>query len=170
MDIAKSNRAIQVTIIGDSNTNEKNLKIAFEIGTQIAKKKWILICGGKTGVMESACKGSNENGGMTIGIVPETDFNAANKYCKVVIPTGMGYARNSIVALSGDVIVMIGGKTGTLNECSFAWFSNKPIIALTSVEGWSKKVAGQFLDDRRDKPIFSAETAEEVIELIESLI
>ena len=170
MNNNKSNRTVQVTIIGDSSTNEKNLKIAYKIGIEIAKKKWTLICGGKTGIMEAACKGAIENGGMTVGIVPETDFNVANKYCKVVIPTGMGYARNSLVALSGDVIVMIGGKTGTLNECSFAWFSNKPIIALTSVEGWSSKVAGQFLDDRRENPILSAETAEDVINLIESII
>ena len=73
--------------------------IAYNVGKEIAHSGSVLICGGLGGVMESACKGAKENQGLTIGILPQGDFEAANKYCDVVIPTGIGFVEILLLQL-----------------------------------------------------------------------
>ncbi|HEC37134.1 MAG TPA: TIGR00725 family protein, partial [bacterium] len=91
--------------------------------------------------MEAICKGVKENGGLTIGIIPYKTKNQANKYIDIVIPCPFSQARNIVVVLAGDLVLAISGKAGTLSEISLAWIYNKPIVALSSVEGWSSKIA-----------------------------
>ncbi|MHA1688084.1 MAG: TIGR00725 family protein, partial [Promethearchaeota archaeon] len=79
-------------------------------------------------------------------------------------------ARNIVVVLTGDICVAIGGKAGTLTEIALAWIYGKPIIALTSVEGWSSKIAEQKIDDRRSDKIHGAETPEDVINKIHEIL
>ena len=83
-------------------------------------------------MMEAACRGAKSAGGLTVGILPGSDRNAANPYVDVAIPTGLGYARNSIVACSGGAVIAIGGSTGTLSEMCVATFSGIPVFSLGS--------------------------------------
>ena len=154
-------RKKQIVVIGDSETDEQGYNTAYQAGSLIAKKGFVLISGGRGGVMEAASKGAHDNGGLVVGILPDEEFTAANEYCDIVIPTGIGFARNSCNVLSGDLIVAIGGRTGTLCEIAYAWQYNKPIAAFTTIKGWSKNLAGENLDSRRDDNVIEIDNIDE---------
>ena len=109
-------------------------------------------------------------GGLTIGIIPYTEKSRANKYIDIIVPCPFSQARNIVVVLTGDICLAISGKAGTLSEICFAWIYNKPLIALSSVPGWSSNIANQKLDDRRNDMIYGVKTPLEVINKIKELI
>lgn len=152
-----------VSIIGASEIDKETEDKAIEIGRLLAENDYAVVCGGLSGVMEAVCKGAKQGGGLTIGIIPYKDKNPANKYCDIVIPVPFSQARNIVVVLSGDACIAIAGKAGTLSEISFAWIYGKPIVALTSVDGWSSKLANKRLDNRRDDMIYGVETPQEAV-------
>jgi len=159
-----------VSVIGASEIDKKTENITIELGKLIAKNKYAIACGGLSGVMEAICQGAKEEGGITIGIIPFKEKSLANKYVDIVIPVPFSQARNIVVVLTGDVCVAIGGKAGTLSEICFAWIYEKPIIALSSIEGWSSKIANQRIDDRRSDIINGAETPQEVVDKINEIL
>lgn len=158
-----------VSVICGSEIDKDTEKKAIEIGRLLAKNNYAVSCGGLFGGMEAICKGAKQENGLTIGIIPYKTKNAANDYVDIAIPVPFSQARNLIVVLSGDAIVAIGGKAGTLSEICFAWIYQKPVIALSSVPGWSSKMADKKIDDRRDDQIYGAKTPEEVIEILNKI-
>ncbi|NVM36365.1 MAG: TIGR00725 family protein [Candidatus Lokiarchaeota archaeon] len=168
-DIKKDFNGV-VSVIGASEIDKDTEKKTFEIGRLLAQNKFIVACGGLSGVMEAVCKGVKEENGLTIGIIPHTEKSAANKYVDIVIPCPFSQARNIVVVLSGDACLAISGKAGTLSEICFAWIYQKPIIALSSVKGWSSKIANQKLDDRRYDKIYGVETPQEAISKLKELL
>ena len=159
-----------ISVIGASEIDKEIEEKAFEIGRLLAKNKFVVSCGGLSGVMEAVCRGAKEENGLTIGIIPYKEKSAANEYVDIAIPVPFSQARNIVVVLSGDACVAIAGKAGTLSEICFSWIYGKPLIALTSVEGWSAKIAGQRLDDRRTDLIHGAETPQEVVEKLKEVL
>lgn len=129
----------QVTVIGSGGGDSCSSE-AYEIGKYIAGKGCVLITGGRGGIMESASKGAREAGGIVAGIIPGPDFSDANRYCSIVIPTGIGHARNMINILSGDVVIALGGSWGTLSEIAFSKIFNKPLIICDFAGGFSKQI------------------------------
>jgi len=125
---------MNVTVVGGHKCSKKIYRIAEEVGNLIARQGWILICGGRTGVMEAACKGAKKQGGLTVGILPSSDGKDANKYVDVKIPTGLGYARNILVVRSVDAVIAISGEYGTLSEIAFAFNEEKPIAGIDTWE------------------------------------
>lgn len=166
----KANFKAVVSVIGASEINKEIEEKTIEIGRLLAINNYAVACGGLTGVMEAICKGAKEEGGFTIGIIPYTEKSMANKYVDVVIPCPFSQARNIVVVLAGDICLAISGKAGTLSEICFAWIYNKPVIALSSVEGWSSKLANQRLDDRRSDMIYGVDNPSEVITKINELL
>jgi uncharacterized protein (TIGR00725 family) len=152
-----------ISVIGASEIDEQTRQVAVELGRLLARNKYAVSCGGLSGV------GVKEEGGLTIGLIPFIDKNKANKYVDIVIPIPFSQARNVVVVLSGDACVAIAGKAGTLSEICFAWIYEKPIIGLTCVEGWSSKMAGQQLDDRRTDKIYGADTPQAVIDKLNEI-
>ncbi|MFW9990172.1 MAG: TIGR00725 family protein [Candidatus Odinarchaeota archaeon] len=159
-----------ISVIGASEIDEDIKKKTFEIGKLLAQNKFIVACGGLSGVMKAVCKGVKSENGLTIGIIPFVEKSAANKYVDIVIPCPFSQARNIIVVLIGDACVAISGKAGTLSEMCFAWIYQKPIVALSSVKGWSSKIANQKLDDRRLDMIYGVESPQEVISKLKELL
>ncbi len=104
--------------------------IANEVGREIAKRGAVLICGGLDGVMAEAARGAKEQGGLTIGILPGEESGSANPFIDIALPTGLGFARNMLVAYSGDAIIAVGGRFGTLSEISYALIKKKPVIGI----------------------------------------
>ncbi|MCK4912357.1 MAG: TIGR00725 family protein [Candidatus Omnitrophica bacterium] len=131
---------MNISVIGGHKCSKKIYKIAEEVGRLIAGQGWVLICGGRTGVMEAACKGAKEQGGLTVGILPSSDGGDANKYVDVKIPTGLGYARNILVVRASDAVIAISGEHGTLSEIAFAFNEEKLIIGIDTweIEGIKK--------------------------------
>ena len=121
-----------ISVIGDGNPTEKISLLAEEVGRLLAKKGIIIVCGGLEGVMESVCRGAKKYGGTTIGIIPGIKASDANRWVDIPICTGMSQARNVIIATTGDAIIAIGGKYGTLSEISHALSINKPVIGLNT--------------------------------------
>ena len=119
-----------ISVIGASKCSAKEAKLAEEVGRELAKRGAVLICGGLTGVMEAACRGAKSEGGLTVGILPGNNRRDANPYVDIPIITGIGYARNSIVAKSGQAVIAIGGKYGTLSEIAYALQDKIPVIGL----------------------------------------
>lgn len=125
---------IIIGVIGTSQATNEELKIAEEVGKEIAKNNGILVCGGEGGVMEAACKGAKSANGLTIGIIPGFSARDANPYVDVPVITGMSHARNIIVVRTSNAIIAIGGSYGTLSEIAFALGLGVPIIGLNTWE------------------------------------
>jgi hypothetical protein len=129
-----------IAVIGGGQPSLQEAKLAEEVGRELAKQDVILVCGGLSGVMESACKGAQSEGGVTIGILPGESRQAANPYVQIPIVTGIGYARNVAVVKSAQAVIAIGGSYGTLSEISHALQSGIPVIGLNT---WSLSRDGQ---------------------------
>ncbi len=154
-------RLKQVSVIGDADASPEACAFAEALGAAIGRRGWALLSGGRGGIMEAASRGCRDAGGMVVGILPTDDDSSGNEHCHVVVPTGMGWTRNSLTALAGDVIVAIGGRAGTLSEIAFGWSYGKPLLAATGLGGWSERLAGQRIDDRREDRIEPVSTPEE---------
>ncbi|MBF0320614.1 MAG: TIGR00725 family protein [Nitrospirae bacterium] len=121
---------VVVGVIGGRDVSPWHLAEAEETGRLVALRGGLLVCGGLGGVMEAACKGAKDAGGLTVGVLPQGDRSYANKYVDIPIATGMGTARNAIIAQTADVLIAIGGSYGTLSEIAFGLQFNKPVIGL----------------------------------------
>ncbi len=161
-------RKIQIAVIGynKDRCTETARNVAYEVGKQIALSNTILVCGGLGGVMESACKGAKDNGGITVGIIPQEDFFYANEFCDIVLCTGIGFARDFIVASSADGIIAVGGGVGTLIELGVGYMTRKVIVAIAGSGGVADMYGGKFLDERNRVPIAIAKDAKTAVEMI----
>ena len=92
------------------------------------------ICGGLSGVMHAAARGSFEAGGTTVGLLPGSDRSEGNPYLSVVLATGLGQLRNGLLVAVVDGLVAVGSSWGTMNELALAMRSGKPVVR---VGGWS---------------------------------
>ncbi|MDZ7795607.1 MAG: TIGR00725 family protein [Candidatus Marinimicrobia bacterium] len=128
----KNTPKIIISVFGGREADEKQLRDAEAVGKAIAGHGWILLCGGRGGIMEAVSKGCTEAGGLSIGILPGNDRSDANPYIQIPIATGVGLARNEIVARACDAAVAIGGKYGTLSEIAYALQFDKTLVTLGS--------------------------------------
>ena len=141
-----------IGVVGASECSNEIRHIAEEVGREIAKKSAILICGGLGGVMEAACKGAKEEGGMTIGILPMKERSRANPYVDLPIATGYGEGRNVIIVQSSEGVIAIAGQYGTLSEIAFALNLGLPIVGVST---WDI-----------DAPIIRAEGGKDAVEIL----
>jgi uncharacterized protein (TIGR00725 family) len=152
-----------IGVIGGSEVSPGVAQLAEEVGREIARRGAVLVCGGLSGVMEAACKGASEAGGLTIGILPGESRRAANPYVQIPIVTGIGYARNVAVVKSSQAVIAIDGSYGTLSEIGHALQSGIPVIGLGT---WSMAI-----DGKTDAGIIVAkspkEAADKAVELIQ---
>ena len=151
-------RAIFIAVIGPAtNTNDAILELAEKIGEFIALNGWILLSGGRDkGIMEAANEGAYSAGGMTVGVLPG-DGNEKSEFVKIPIVTGMGSARNNIIALTADMLVAVGMGFGTSSEISLALKAGKKVV----IAGADQKTKDFFSDLGKDRIIF-ADNLEEV--------
>jgi len=121
-----------VSVIGGHNCNKEVEQLAQNLGKNLAKVVDILVSGGLTGTMKAVCQGFKAGGGLTIGIIPSYDKDDANQFVDIVIPTGLGLARNVLVVKSADVVVALPGEAGTLSEIAYCLQFGIPVISLKS--------------------------------------
>lgn len=146
-------RRAQAVVIGESSAAPEQLRLAEAVGALVARLGLTLVTGGRGGVMEAASRGAANAGATTVGIVPSTQMDEANPWCSVVIPTGLGHARNAVTALAGDLVIVIGGGAGTLSEIAFAWIHGRPILTLAGSGGWADAIADHPPDRRGSSSI-----------------
>ena len=161
-------KRIQILVIGhnENGSTPEVEKIAYETGMEIAKSGAVLITGGLGGVMRAACHGAKDEGGLTVGIIPQNDPSFANEFCDIVIPTGIGLARDFLNALSADGVIIIGGGSGTLSETCAAYMHKKPITAIKNSGGIADKFADQYLDHRENVKIVGVCSPKEAVKYI----
>jgi len=121
-----------IGVIGAGSADEQALDNAYRVGAAIADSDAALVCGGMGGVMEAACRGAKEAGGLTIGIVPGPDRLMVNRYVDVPIVTNMGHARNVIIAHTAQALIAVAGGPGTLSEIAIGLKLGKPVISVNS--------------------------------------
>jgi uncharacterized protein (TIGR00725 family) len=124
-----------IAVVGgdaSSQPSEPALAQAEAVGAEIARRGCVLICGGRGGVMEAACRGASEAGGTTVGILPGRDRGDMNRYVQIPIVTGVGEARNAIIVLSADAVIAIDGEYGTLSEIALALNNGKPVVGMST--------------------------------------
>jgi len=121
-----------VSVIGGHSCNKEVEQLAHNLGEKLAKVVDILACGGLSGTMKAVCRGFKAAGGLTIGVLPGYDKDAANAFVDIAIPTGMGLARNVLVVKSADVVVALPGQMGTLSEVAYCLQFGTPVISLNS--------------------------------------
>lgn len=128
---------MRVCVIGGGTVPAATAEVATEVGRELARRDHIVVCGGLSGVMEAACRGAAEEDGHTIGILPGVDHRAANEFVETAVATGMGNARNALVALNADAGIAIDGAYGTLSEIAFLLDAGCPVAGIDThdVEG-----------------------------------
>jgi uncharacterized protein (TIGR00725 family) len=169
--------SLYIGVIGPSeNVSDELSTLAEGVGFRIAQSGAILVCGGRSGVMESTCKGAHRGGGITIGILPGLTREDANSYVDISIPTGLGLAmRNFITVRSCDAVIMINGEVGTLSEAIIAYQHGKPVVAIEPSGGWAERLHrtalddGRYFDHRHLVEIHYVATAEQAVDLAISL-
>ncbi|ABX12926.1 TIGR00725 family protein [Nitrosopumilus maritimus] len=162
----------QILVIGN-NTNgctPEHEKIAYDIGVEIAKSDSVLITGGLGGIMTAASRGAKDTDGLTVGIIPQDDASEANEYCDIVIPTGMGFTRDFLNALSADGVIIVGGGSGTLSEVCASYMSKKPMVAIRNLNGSVEQYIDGYLDHRENVKIVGVDNAQEAVTKIIELI
>lgn len=168
-------RRLQIGIIGSAGweeypkekPNKKAYGVAYEIGRLIANEGAILVCGGKGGVMEAACRGAKDKNGITVGVIGGNKRNRSNKYIDIEVVSGfVNCGEDAIIISMTDGIIAIGGGSGTLQEIATAYRNKKPIVVLKGTEGWTQQLGGTYLDERRLTKIEVAETPAEAVELL----
>ncbi|HEX4219274.1 MAG TPA: TIGR00725 family protein [Acidimicrobiales bacterium] len=130
----------QIAVVGATEATARAEAAAETIGASLASAGVTIICGGLGGVMAGACRGAKTVGGTTVGILPGRDPRAANQWVDVVIPSGLGEARNALVVGAAAVVIAVGGEYGTLSEIALALRAGIPVIgvgtwSLTNPEG-----------------------------------
>ena len=121
-----------ISVIGGHSCTKEVEQIARKLGKKLAKVAQVLISGGLKGTMKAVCQGFKQAGGLTVGIIPSYDKDTANEFVDIVIPTGLGLARNTLVAASADVVIALPGEAGTLSEIAYAMQFGIPVISLNS--------------------------------------
>lgn len=121
----------QISVVGSGDATEQQRENAYEVGRLLGQKAVTVVCGGGDGVMKAVSRGVAEaDAGLVVGIRPENDDRAANDHLDVVIPSGMGQARNVSVVLSGRAVIAVGGHYGTLTEIAYARKFDKPVFGV----------------------------------------
>jgi uncharacterized protein (TIGR00725 family) len=143
-------RRLQISVIGSGAEAEGR---AEAVGRLLGERGCTVVCGGLWEVMAAAARGAKAAGGPTIGIVPGESHEDANEWIDHVVVTGIGHARNLAVAGSGQAVIAVGGRWGTLAEIGFARVLGRPVVIFDP--GWELEGDG----------IVHASTAEEAVDL-----
>jgi len=149
--------------VDDRNLSSATLAIAEQIGRGIAQRGGILVCGGRGGVMEAACRGAKEHHGITVGLLPDSK-EEANVFIDIPIQTGLGMRRNFLVAYAADAVIAVGGRWGTLSEVSFAMIFHKPVVLVQGTGGCADELAQGSLMRESETQLIVAHSAEEAVE------
>lgn len=149
-------RPLRIGVIGSSTASEEEALLARAVGAAIARAEAVTVCGGMGGVMEAVAAGASDEGGTVIGILPGSDEHAAAAGVTIPVPTGMGEARNVIVARASEAVIAIAGGWGTLSEAAFCRKFGIPVIGLRA------RLPDEALTERAEEPTAAVARAVEL--------
>lgn len=151
--ITPSKRRPQICILGSAEPGSQAYELAGAAGELIAQLGLTVVSGCGSPATRYATERALASGGEVVSIVPSDDIGLENWPCTVLIPCGMGDARNLLMALAGDACLVIGGRAGTISEVCLAWLHHRPLLPLVGCGGWSDGLQQNPPDERGNSPI-----------------
>lgn len=133
--MSSAKRPLQIGVVGSSKPTDRERSLAYAVGGLLAEAGVTVVCGGLGGVMEECCRGAQDRGGLTFGILPGTTPAEGNPYLTVVLPSGIGELRNGLVVRASAALIAIGSGYGTLSEIALARRTGLSCVLLESFEG-----------------------------------
>lgn len=146
-------RKPQVCVLGSAEPGSPAYDLAGAAGALLARHGITLVSGCGSPATRVAAERALAEGGLVVSIIPSDNIQTEDWPCTVLIPCGMGDARNLLMALAGDACLVIGGRAGTISEVCLAWLHHRPLLPLTGCGGWSEQIEQYPPDERRNSPI-----------------
>lgn len=138
---------------------------AAHLGRLIAEEGWALLTGGRSsGVMDAASNAAKAAGGLTIGVLPGSDWSQVSDGIDIAILTGIGEARNNVNVLSSRVVFVCGMSAGTAAEVALASKAKRPTVLVGP-----ERLTVEFFESL-DSEIQTAETPADAIALAKTLL
>ena len=162
-------RKPQVCVLGSAEPGSKAYELAGEAGALLAQLGITVVSGCGSPATRVAAERAQAAGGLVVSIITTADMPANDWPATVVIPSGMGDARNLLMALSGDACIVIGGRAGTISEVCLAWLHRRPLLPLTGCGGWSDGLEDNPPDERKNAPILPWSSVAELEAQLRSL-
>ena len=141
---------LKIGVMGSATgeLSKKHRMLAFNLGRAIAEQGCITITGACPGLPLESAKGASSSGGLVVGISPGlSEWEHVNKYHSpveyhdVLIFTGSGLMGREVVNIrSSDIVIIIGGRSGTLGEFSIAYDEGKLIGILQGTGGITSEI------------------------------
>jgi uncharacterized protein (TIGR00725 family) len=151
--MSRGNRRFQVCVLGSAEPGSRAYELAGEAGELLARRGITVVSGCGSPATRVAAERAVAAGGEVISIIPSDAMPSPDWPATVVIPSGMGDARNLLMALAGDACVVIGGRAGTISEVCLAWLHQRPLLPLVGCGGWSDGLLQNPPDERKNSPI-----------------
>ena len=136
---------IKIGVMGSAGGQfaQETLDKSYELGKAIAEKDCVVITGGCPGLPDAATRGAKEAGGFTVGISPGIDlhehvelYKSPTEHLDILIFTGSGLMGREVIGVrSCDIIIIVGGRSGTLGEFCIAYDEGRPIGVLEGTGG-----------------------------------
>lgn len=155
-------RRPQVCVLGSAEPGSEAWQRAGEAGELLARRGITVVSGCGSPATRVAAERALATGGEVISIIPADAMPAEDWPATVVIPSGMGDARNLLMALAGDACIVIGGRAGTISEVCLAWLHRRPLLPLVGCGGWSDALPQNPPDERRNSRILAWNTVVEL--------
>ncbi len=143
--VERENMKLKIGVMGSATESfsKSYNKTAYKLGHAIAQNNCITITGACPGLPLEAAKGAHEAGGLVVGISPAlsewehvNQFNSPLEYHDILIFTGSGLMGREVVNIrTSDIVIILGGRSGTLGEFSIAYDEGKLIGVLQGTGG-----------------------------------
>lgn len=146
-------RRPQICVLGSAESGSSAYECAAETGVLLASLGITLVSGCGSPATRVAAERAMAAGGLVLSIVPPDHMPPPDWPATVVVPCGMGDARNLLMALSGDACIVIGGRAGTISEVCLAWLHGRPLLPLVGHGGWSDGLPSNPPDERKKSQI-----------------
>ena len=140
-------------MLGSADPGSPAYELAGQAGALLAQLGITVVSGCGSPATRVAAERAVAAGGLVLSIIPPGQMPAPDWPATVVVPCGMGDARNLLMALAGDACIVIGGRAGTISEVCLAWLHKRPLLPLTGCGGWSDALEKNPPDERQNSPI-----------------
>jgi uncharacterized protein (TIGR00725 family) len=151
-------------MLGSAEPGSTAYDLAGQAGERLAILGITVVSGCGSPATRHAAERAIEAGGLVLSIVPPDEMPPADWPATVVVPCGMGDARNLLMALAGDACIVIGGRAGTKSEVHLAWLHKRPLLPLVGCGGWSDELPANPPDERANSPILPWQSVAELQE------
>jgi hypothetical protein len=155
-------RRPQVCVLGSADPGSAAYELSAAAGDLLARLGITLVSGCGSPATRVAAERAVRAGGLVVSVIPPEEMPSSDWPATVVIPCGMGDARNLLMALAGDACLVVGGRAGTISEVCLAWLHKRPLLPLVGCGGWSEALPSHPPDERQNSPILPWRSIEEL--------